>query len=76
VREWSEQHPWQLTLLIWISGVILVLFIQLLLSHLNGRSIDWAEAFGLALIIPSVGSVGLISGVHQRRRRAGMDRTP
>ena len=75
MKGWSKRHPWQLIALIWISGVILVLLVQLLLSYVNGRSVNWVTALGLALIIPSVGSIGLISGLRQRRRRDGVDRT-
>jgi hypothetical protein len=75
VKGWSKRHPWQLIALIWISSVILVLLVQLLLSYVNGQSINWVMASGLALIIPSVGSIGLISALRQRRRRDGADRT-
>jgi hypothetical protein len=67
---------WQFSALIWASGIILVLLIQLLFAHAAGKPVDWLAAVAMALIIPSAGSVGLALALRQQAQRPGKDLKP
>jgi hypothetical protein len=75
VNAWMRQHPWQVSALVWASGVALVLVIQILLAHASHSPVNWTESVAVAVIIPLVGSAGLTWG-RQRRERPGPDLKP
>jgi hypothetical protein len=75
VKGWTRRHPWQVSALIWASGVALVFVIQILLAHASHSPVNWTEAVALAVIIPLVGSAGLDWG-RQRRERPDTDLKP
>jgi hypothetical protein len=73
---WMRRHPWQASALIWASGVVLVLLIEVLLPQGGGNRVNWTEAVALALIISSVGIVGVALGLRERGRQSGTDLKP
>jgi hypothetical protein len=56
------RRPWQASAIIWAAGVVLVGLVVTLLSYGGGKRVDWAEVTALALVIPSVGIVGVAWG--------------
>jgi steroid 5-alpha reductase family enzyme len=67
------RRPWLTSAIIWAAGMVLVGLIVALPSHGGGKRVDWAEVIALALIIPSIGSVGLAWGLHQRGQQPVRD---
>jgi hypothetical protein len=51
-----------------------VALIVILLDHHSGNRIDWAEVVALALIIPTVGSVGLAWSLRQKSQQSSSER--
>jgi hypothetical protein len=73
---WMRRHSWQASALIWVSGVALVLLIEVLLPLGSGKRVNWTEAVALALIISSVGIVGVALGLREGGRQSGTDLKP
>jgi TRAP-type C4-dicarboxylate transport system permease small subunit len=73
---WMIRHPRQASALIWASGVVLVLLIEILFPYGSGNRVNWTEAVALALIISSVGIVGVALGLRERGRQSGTDLKP
>jgi hypothetical protein len=53
--------------------MILVLLVWFFLSRASGRPVDWPAAVAVALICPTIGSVGLAWGIRQRAEQLGKD---
>jgi hypothetical protein len=70
---WTREHPWRFFALIWTSGVILSLLIWFLLADSSGSHVDWPAAIAVAVICPTIGSVGLAEGIRHRGEQRGKD---
>jgi predicted permease len=73
VTAWMRRRPWLAAALFWVSGVVLVALIGVVSAHGGRKPVAWTEVVAVALIVPSIGSVGLAWGLRQRNQQSDGD---